>query len=1076
MEIKNVALILLVLGMLVPGAVALDPSQIEITSDHDWITAGTGVGTDETATITVQITNGSVTVNEVAFSCDDVFIVDENENTIGELSPLQDATSPFTATFHSKKSGEAAINVTVKYTEELDGDVLQMRKAFVQKVDHALPYAFAYLDYETEITVDTTTPIAIQMIDKYGNVVDSRKEDTLGIDAEGVRFQCSSGTDAGFWNGVDYTTNDIIKRVDSGGNLSATFKASTSAGENMVDLICVTAVPEMLISIYGVGETKPESMTTAVDPVGLRVPGDGESKFTIIYTLIDRFGNPSPNSPLYIHTSIDGEERNVYTNEDGCAILTYGPKTSIGRVLFSADSVSNPAVRDDVELLFTSSDGTWFEAYANPSNIPSFEVKPFNNGTIYAQVTDDLGRGVEGEKISFAINTSSIENDTLMIADPMLYDPVSGWGDSATNILTDEDGYALVTFRSGEFPDKTSADFNPYSSGSCTVTVTWDKSGSPEIKETQTISWRNYPYLSAETEVSNPNIRPGEEFDVTIRLIGDGFELSQHKPVDVVLLLDRGEDMLLSEDGQDRMELARDAAYRLLYDPVYSTGLTPGTDRVAFIPYGDKTDNPPYTGNIANILRTADGGPLDTTYQWSKDVGQDGNKHDDGTYIAHYGGNGEIQYLDYAEVKLDYNLSVYDWGDYHNALWDTVPLQKYATGQASAPLRKGLYEAITYMKNDPPADSETVKAIVLLMQNNYRYFGDPFAEGGVMSVAPYDNTLAKGGSDYYPFGLSAANENMVNYAIENDITIYAIYYPSGGSASDEEVPRRLAEETGGEYFFAADANALKDAFDAIREKLMKEAGVNTQMDIKLINNVESLNWTAEEILTYIPHNPNSTSIDYYNWTVDPLTPFLGVHHAGYPLWEDRTSDWLEDNNFYYSVGNISIKETWETTFTMQVNSSINETLNFSLFDEDSSITFTNQDDNTTIALPTQHMQVSPNLTADVMEAVVLQLWNLREIAQTPEYREFAWDINYTGEADLVERVEYRPEDGGYILADWEPNLPASTTSDTVKIMTENLPRMDYYLRVTVNSNDAGVKKAILQFSLSEPEKPYIRIQ
>ncbi|MDG6251609.1 hypothetical protein, partial [Methanocalculus sp.] len=539
-------------GLLVPGSAALDQDQIKITSSHDWITAGPGTGTDETATITVVIDNESfinesVKVDEVLFSCANEFLYNGAGSKIGDLSSSKVSETQYEATFHSKKSGDATIQVNVKYTvDKVEGGPFERSNDTVQRVDHAMPYAFEYLDYDTEITVNTDTDITLQMIDKYGNVVDSRKEDSLVPvkNAEGVRFQCSSETDAGFWKDESTLTNDITKFVDSKGNLSVKFKASSSAGANPVNLICVTAVPKMLITIYGEGESTPASMTTSVDPSSRCVPGDGESTFTIVYQLFDQFGNPSPNSPLYIHTSIDGEERNVFTNEDGYAILTYGPKTSIGLVTFYADSRLTPTVRDDVELRFTSSDGTWFEAYSNPSDLSSYEVKPFTNGTIYARVTDNVGRGVWNEKISFRINASSIENQTAApMMDPKIYNPASdSWEDSSVDILTDEYGYAEVPFRSGEFPDQDAENFDPSSSGSCKVTVTWDRSDEPDqIKEVK-VTWRNYPYIRAETEVSSSSIRPGDTFDVTIRLIGDGFAIRQHLPVDVVLLLDRSED------------------------------------------------------------------------------------------------------------------------------------------------------------------------------------------------------------------------------------------------------------------------------------------------------------------------------------------------------------------------------------------------------------------------------------------------------------------------------------------------------------------------------------------------------
>ncbi len=56
---------------------------------------------------------------------------------------------------------------------------------------------------------------------------------------------------------------------------------------------------------------------------------------TITYTVIDKFGNGIGNTPVTITTSI-GEDFSRNTNPVGQIMLLYGPKNSIGDVVFKA--------------------------------------------------------------------------------------------------------------------------------------------------------------------------------------------------------------------------------------------------------------------------------------------------------------------------------------------------------------------------------------------------------------------------------------------------------------------------------------------------------------------------------------------------------------------------------------------------------------------------------------------------------------------------------------------------------------------------------------------------------------------
>jgi len=162
---------------------------------------------------------------------------------------------------------------------------------------------------------------------------------------------------------------------------------------------------------------------------------------------------------------------------------------------------------------------------------------------------------------------------------------------------------------------------------------------------------------------------------------------------------------------------------------------------------------------------------------------------DTASYIEkHYPGNGKIKYDDFAEVWVSLgnpslnpvsglHYSAYGGNDMSKSLLWQVPLKKDDTGQASAPLRKGLHTAIKEIVGHPPGHSDTVRAIVVLMQNEYRYFGDPFAEGAPLNVSPDSNTLAAGTSDYYAFDDCNNTQNMVEWARQNDIIIPDVAIP-----------------------------------------------------------------------------------------------------------------------------------------------------------------------------------------------------------------------------------------------------------------------------------------------------------
>ncbi len=210
--------------------------------------------------------------------------------------------------------------------------------------------------------------------------------------------------------------------------------------------------------------------------------------------------------------------------------------------------------------------------------------------------------------------------------------------------------------------------------------------------------------------------------------------------------------------------------------------------------------------------------------------------------------------------------------DIKTELGDIVPINREKTGEATAPLRKGLHTAITHLVEEGRPDA--VKAVVVLMQNKHCYFGDPFGPdtgGSAMTCDPDDKNLPAGGSDYFAFD-DNNSENMARYASDNGILIFPIYYSSSSSTAEEDVPRNLAGQTGGQYFMADRSSELEEALSDILSILRDEASVNTAMDITFENvSVNSEPRPGDEVLEYVYAPPDSTRIWSYNssWRYHP---------------------------------------------------------------------------------------------------------------------------------------------------------------------------------------------------------------
>ncbi len=786
--------------LLAAPAGAQIPDTVEIGTNSEWLTAGSG----NTATVTVQAFNGSTPVSgaTVEFAVDSIF---------GSITPAGTATDSAgmaTAIFTPGTcSGTATITATVSYEgldEPLTGSV-------DQQIDHAAPHTIANLWYESEVTAGGTTEIAVRMVDRYGNVVDNRNV------AETVRFMAGSpegGTGAVFVGGTD----EISVPVNAAGNATTMLRVDTMAGENIVSILPPNPVRGEYITILSVADGVPFSITQAIDPVGASVPADGDKVVSFTYTLFDEYNNPAAGQGLRVNTSIQRgdrpEERQtvlLHSNSRGQVMITYGPEDSVGVATITATAAANPDVSVSQDVVFTSTDPVNMLLSASPQSMPSRDVKPDTVSQIRAKVMDVKGNPVEGQTVTFEIvsNSAAPYNQTV---DPAL---------EKTSAITNADGYAIVGFYPGAFTtDQDAPGWSETATGTATVRATWNGT-----TRTIPLTWKNYPYLSVETAVSPETVAVNETVDVTIRLKGDGWAL-QPDPIDVVLCTDRSGSML--KDYPDRMVKAMEAS------KIFNVQMNYPRDHLGLVSFG-KSGTTDLIG-----------------YGYRYWLGRDSSYDDDFAYRSDHYPSDRKDYADYATVDLPMS-------DNPSTINATIEQMVPDWG---TPMRSGIYKAINELKVNGSA--RAVKAVIVLSDGDYNHYGDPLARGSAKaSWAPSEfGDLTTYYLPFDGLGTGRmSNQNMSVFAMSNDIRIYSIAFANDISDEGKETLRLLAESTGGSYYYAPTGDHLAGVYTDIAGVLKTEAGVDTELDVAFENvNVTGVELPGTDVFDYVYDYGNSTHI------------------------------------------------------------------------------------------------------------------------------------------------------------------------------------------------------------------------
>lgn len=772
-----------------------------MTSSNLWVAAGN----TDSANIMVIVTDGT---NKAIGNASIVLSVTQPwslQDTMGTTPAGGQFVTRFLPT---TTAGTAVITATVTVPGTTTVPVVQ---TISQNIIADLPTK-ATKSYTSTASVGSITDITIRVTDQYGNPVSSKKKKntvtltTSGTGDNGFLAQASSTNVGGKVKGLSVALNDS-------GYADVDFALNTRPGENFVIIDPPDPLPWTLLSIQGIANLPPSSITQTVTPGGKppTLTTDGLSKCTINYLLSDKFGNPSIGRTLSIFTTA-GERRVISTNNEGKVTISYGPKTGPGRYTITAQSQDNPKVSAVQTVQFLSGKPTGISFTASPQTMASGEVDGSVTALVMAKVIDSLGNPVTQQTVYFSIqnvNTGSFikTKGPSIKGDKDQTDQIG----KEVSAVTDESGYAIGTFTPGSFTaDTDNPGFSLMAEGVARVRARW----TGKYMDLN-LSYKNFPYLSVSSSADPNTVDANGTLDVSIKVRGDGYALKP-KPVDAYMVTDRSKSM--SSGDPSRMDLVKNAATTFKDQFDYSV------DRLGQFSFGDDTY---YSDDVTLDLALTDQ-PAQIQNAISTLTPSGHTPMRNALYRAI---NELAKYKTSDSVK---GLVVLSDGDYN---WYGDPL---ARGGAC-------WSCDKYKSDGTCFPGHTVPC----------------------SLDSFDT----GTQSYYSFpDLSSPDQNMSQYARDNKIRIYAIGYSTDISTDGQKTLRALAETTYGKYYYALTPDDLFNFYGQIAGALKDTAGVNTTLALDFssvgVNGVPVT--PGSKVLQYVYIDGRSTRVTHPDGTWETL--------------------------------------------------------------------------------------------------------------------------------------------------------------------------------------------------------------
>lgn len=896
------------------------PDTVTISGSVDWLVAGQ---TTTSSLITVQAFNQSRPIPNlpVEFS-----VLNPTMGTVTVSNGITDSDGKATTSFKpSTISGVAYVQAVVKFTDE---DITKTEPCVhEQKIDHAAPVASSvWHNAPSQILVGDNTTITVAYFDQYGNPIDNlRYSEYLNLWVNSVSTPSPNPpleTPAGLWNGTEYV-HDLTVVLDELGVASFDMQADTQIGLNKITVDPQFDGASKTIDIEGVAgipvRIEYDISTHAPPDPYPNIPADGQSVFTILYTLKDESNNPVGNSYFWMNTTL-GERTKLKTNSSGMVKTTYGPKIRtdiINLTMTAVDPIPGGSFASNAATVeITSLEPTQMSLTANPQYVPSWDVQGERTASIKAVVMDCYGNPVKDETVVFQIIPDWGDEYQLDEYKPQWRD-YEGLTIELPTERPDEDSvdaYALAEFRPGYFEGYG----YPQKDDSCTIIAEWG--GLPP--QSVTINWTNVPFLSISTDVSPAVVSWNETLTVNIKVIGDGYAL-RPKPVDIVLVLDTSTSMRYDIDSNsgyenERIEAAIDAAKNFIGN------LNPERDRVGLVTFNTvATNRQTLTNNFISVNQTID----NQIYHMAA-----GTALRDGLHLG---------------------ISELENNGRSDAINAVILLTDGAWNLEGTPLGKGTGWPINNTQFTFQASASATPPYL----NDYRYY-----DGLGGNLTGYDVQICTdcrrydrwgncvdcrryGTTTYYKcLDGENTNQNMSRYATANNVRMYNIFFSVAPVEIVNTTFQTMADANEGLYEYAPTAERLTEIFEDIAGLLREEAGVGIQMDLPF-NDVKvattTSDWTVEgkEVFDYIPY----TDVQKFWFTNGTM-----IYH--YPD-IDNTTDW-DAGEIEFDIGTMKLNQEWESTFHLKVLNSTWNVGRITLFDQNDIIQFNDGKEWYTLSLPT----------------------------------------------------------------------------------------------------------------------------
>jgi hypothetical protein len=1001
-----------------------------------------------------------------------------NTTTLGTLSSTNTTTDVFGQTNTTFTAGSKSGSVIMTATISYNGTSVQ--KTCTLNIDHDIPY-YAVFNYQSLVTVATITPFNVTFTDKWGNPIDNRNP----YNPQYVNLLMgASPTDTAAFSVNSTFPKFLTLQPDQNGNISVNVLTDTTGGENIIELYFVNSPPDEINraglsgtyedyeEITGITNGVPYSITQSVtpdNPPSLKADGASDQVFTFIYSLKDQFNNNAENQSVLIQTNFGDPNQILTSDSQGDISFNYGPHTTAGNVTVTATALSNTSVNCSFTIQYYSAAPVNMAFSVNPGTMPSIDADSTSTAQLSAKIMDVMGNPVAGQTVSFSIGPVSSDTPYVSSA-PYIGTPYLV---NATAI-SDSNGYATVTFIPGGFNTTNNkwGLFSATATASTQATATW--SGQSQIVQ---LTWKNYPYLKITTSVSPQVVPVNGTINVTISLLGDGWKL-QGQPADVVVVTDLAGGILgttllgYTQSADNAFVLAANNTTSI---GLVSFGAAPDVasndainlyakqstqhDYSLFQAYGTAPGdfclrNPSLWDTPASPTTIIDGPPLGS---------------------GDYTGGSNYNYINgFSDATIDSTSFVDHQAELNGGkpletaianyktrflYTGTVPPECGEPGCGGTDYAAGINAALQFFAENP--DPLSTHSIVIM--------GD-----GITMMAPLapNSTESYWPSDWYPrsyFGYLDESDTSINAAIAasqlaraEGINIYAAGYELNGYVDNSTLESLVSPPYTSNYHYMADSSDLESTMLAIQGQIQQNAGVNTSLDLNY-NNVSVGYGTQTVGVNYTYNPPYSTSITWQNNTVTTT---------------DQSSQWAANHQLNWPVGNITLDQTWQTTFQLQAT----QQGILDVCGNSSQAIFNNGADYENISGCT--VTVVSNETNVGASQLQINITNF-QVTQPPPYTTsipLQWNITYPGNSTAQEILWYSTDNSHWTAGPtWSITKGNWTESQTLDV--SNFPSGTYYLMLQASAPDASCNSALCPADLSTGmyvgtagQKAYIKLQ